>query len=98
MLRNGLPRLPADCGIDVDGYLARLASCVERGYAVNFGETSPEEVGVAAPVRDHRGKVVAAIVLAAPFYRVAESAFLELGAACVEAAAQISARLGAPLP
>lgn len=95
LLRSGSSALLDDGPIGVDALLVRLGTCRERGYAVNFGETSPEEVGIAAPVRDHRGKAVAAVVLAAPFYRVAESAVPELGAACVEAAAQISARLGA---
>lgn len=95
LLRSGLPFLPADSPAAIDALLARLVTCAERGYAVNFGETSPEEVGIAAPVRDHRGRAVAAVVLAAPFYRVAESAVPELGAACVATAAQISARLGA---
>ena len=95
LLRGGAPALLADSPIGIDALLARLATCAERGYAVNFGETSPEEVGIAALVRDHRGEAVAAVVLAAPFYRVAESAVPELGAACVKAATQISARLGA---
>ena len=98
LLLSGLPSIPADGADGIDGYLARLTACAERGYAVNFGETSPEEVGIAAPVRDHRGEVVAAVVLAAPFYRIDESAVPELGAACARAAAQISTRMGAPLP
>jgi len=94
LLETGLPSLPPD-GPGVTAYLSRLATCAARGYAVNFGETSPEEVGIAALVRDHRGKAVAAVVLAAPFYRVSEAAVPDLGAACVHTAAQISARLGA---
>src|SRR6185312_2750591 len=55
---------------DIEGYLDRLETVRDRGYAQNFGETSPEEVGVAAPVVGHRGEVVAALMLAAPLYRV----------------------------
>ena len=95
LLRVGWTDLLPGSPIGIDAVLARLAACAERGYAVNFGETAPEEVGIAAPVRDHRGEAVAAVVLAAPFYRVAEDAVPELGAACVQAATQISARLGA---
>lgn len=98
LLLRGAPSMPADGSMAIGEYLGRLATCADRGYAVNFGETSPEEVGIAAPVRDHRGEAVAAVVLAAPFYRIAESTVPELGAACIETAAQISTRLGAPLP
>lgn len=79
----------------IDDYVARLRGVHERGYANNFGETSPEEVGVAAPVLDHRGTVVAAVLIAAPFYRVPEERLADLGAACRDAAAGISRRLGA---
>jgi DNA-binding IclR family transcriptional regulator len=94
LLAQGMPVLP-DGGIGVAEYLDRLAEVRERGYAVNFGDTSPEEVGIAAPVRDHRGDVVAAVLLAAPFYRVAPDHVAELGEACAAAAARVSARLGA---
>ncbi len=94
LLGQGMPVLP-DGGIGVAEYLDRLAEVRERGYAVNFGDTSPEEAGIAAPVRDHRGDVVAAVLLAAPFYRVGRDRVPELGAACASAAARVSARLGA---
>lgn len=94
LLERGAPALPDDGSIGVEEYLDRLGQARERGYAVNFGDTSPEEVGIAAPVRDHRGEVVAAILLAAPFYRVGRDRIPELGAACATAAAHVSARLG----
>ena len=94
LLGQGRPVLPDDA-MGVEEYLGRLAEARARGYAVNFGDTSPEEVGIAAPVRDHRGEVVAAVLLAAPFYRVGEDRVHELGADCSSAAARVSARLGA---
>ncbi len=93
-LEGGMPGPPE--GVDVQVFLDRLAGCARRGYAVNYGETSAEEVGIAAAVRDHRGEVVAAVLLAAPLYRIRETQVPELGAACVAAAAAISSRLGAP--
>ncbi|MFB0836095.1 IclR family transcriptional regulator [Arthrobacter halodurans] len=78
----------------VEGYLERLATVRDLGYACNYGETSPEEVGVAAPILDHRGTVVAAVMVAAPFYRVPEEQLADLGRACAAAAAQIGLRLG----
>ena len=77
--------------------LERLADVRRDGYAVNYGETSGDEVGVAAPVFDHRGEVVATILVAAPRYRVPESALPQLTRACTTAARRVSQRLGAPL-
>ena len=93
-LERGMPPTPA--GVDIDSYLQRLAECARNGYAVNYGEASPEEVGIAAAVRDHRGEVVGAVLLAAPLYRTSQDLVPELAAACVSAAAAISSRLGAP--
>lgn len=79
----------------VANVLERLEHERERGFAVNHGDTSPDEVGIASPVRDHRGEVVAAVLLAAPFYRAGERV-AELAGACRATAAEISARLGGP--
>lgn len=94
LLASGEPSLP-DEGPDVEEYLDRLVQMRRRGYAVNYGETSPQEVGIAAPVRDHRGQVVAAVLLAAPFFRIDSTQLPTLGERCVVAAQQVSARLGA---
>lgn len=75
-------------------YVARLAEAADRGYAVNYGETSPDEVGVSAPVRDHRGEVVAAVLVSAPRFRVSEEQLADLGEECAQAAAEVTRRLG----
>jgi DNA-binding IclR family transcriptional regulator len=50
--------------------LRRIVAAVrEQGHAVTLGEATEGVVGVAAPVFDARGGVVAAIVLAAPLAR-----------------------------
>lgn len=79
---------------DLDTYATRLRANGERGYTVNNAETSPDEVGIAAPVRDHRGAVVAAVLIAAPKYRTDETAIARMGEACTRAAREITARLG----
>lgn len=78
----------------VQAYLERLALVRERGYAINHGETSREEVGVAAPVLDHRGSLAAAVLVAAPSYRVGAEQLKALTEACRAAAAHITLRLG----
>lgn len=79
-------------------YAERLAAVRRDGHAVNHCETSPDEVGIAAPVLDHRGEAVATVLIAAPFYRVPEEELPRLAAACRDTAHRISLRLGATLP
>ncbi|MNW23949.1 HTH-type transcriptional regulator KipR [compost metagenome] len=75
-------------------YQARLDLVRERGYAVNYGETSAEEVGVAAGILDHRGELVACAMTAAPFYRIGADELEQLCSSTRTAARRISTRLG----
>ena len=78
----------------LESYVAELTRVAEEGFAVNDGRTSVEEVGVAAPVYDHRGVVVAAVLLSAPRFRVPPSMLDILARSVAETAAEVSARLG----
>ncbi|MDA3630776.1 IclR family transcriptional regulator [Saccharopolyspora oryzae] len=80
----------------VQRYLDRLAQVHADGFAINAGETSIEEVGISAPVRDHRGRAVAAVLLSAPSFRVSESLREQLAEVVRATAEDISERLGAP--
>ncbi|MBT8163548.1 MULTISPECIES: IclR family transcriptional regulator [Arthrobacter] len=94
LLNSGSVTLP---GLDeeaVEGYLLRLKDSAERGWFANFGETSIDEVGVASPVFDHRGDVVASVLIAAPKFRVSQDSLTSLGEACLEASRKITTRLG----
>ena len=77
-----------------DGLLDELEEVRARGYAINDGQTSVEEVGIAAPVYDHRGDAVAAVLLSAPRFRVPAGMLEPLGKAVADTAEQISGRLG----
>jgi IclR family transcriptional regulator, acetate operon repressor len=81
----------------IDAYLDELRVARKRGFAVNDGRTSIEEVGISAPVIDHRGELVAAILLSAPRFRVPATMLDALGGAVAEAAGRVSARLGATI-
>ncbi|GHC78873.1 IclR family transcriptional regulator [Limoniibacter endophyticus] len=48
-------------GVDFEGYLARLAHAREAGYAMTEKDVDFSSLSVSAPVRDYRGKVIAAI-------------------------------------
>jgi DNA-binding IclR family transcriptional regulator len=93
LLDEGRIAGPADPA-GLDAYLARLAEVRAEGVAVNDGESAVDEVGVAAPVRDHRGEVAAAVLLSAPRYRVSADVLALLVTAVRASAAEISSRLG----
>jgi IclR family transcriptional regulator, acetate operon repressor len=94
LLQAGHPMLHHGNPATIEHYLSELPTTARRGYAVNFGRTLPDEVGIASAVHDHRGDPIAAVLLAAPAYRVEPDMLAELGAATLETAAEISRRLG----
>ncbi|NJC71321.1 IclR family transcriptional regulator [Planosporangium thailandense] len=94
LLMSGAITYPGLDQAGLDAYLVRLGEVADRGYAVNYGETSLDEVGVAAPVVDHRGKLVASVLLSAPRYRVSSDQVPVIGEAVAQAAREITARLG----
>ncbi|GAB2741128.1 IclR family transcriptional regulator [Sinomonas soli] len=94
LLDTGAVQLPQADSSALDAYAARLADAAAKGYAVNYGETSPDEVGVASPVYDHRGDVVAAVLISAPRFRVSPERLAEICEACARAAVDVTRRLG----
>jgi IclR family acetate operon transcriptional repressor len=72
-----------------------LASVRRRGHAVRIGDADDAYTGVAVPIRDHRGAVIAAIALGGPRYRVSpERLEAELVPMALRAAARVSEALG----
>jgi DNA-binding IclR family transcriptional regulator len=72
-----------------------LAAIRRRGLAVRVGDSEDGYTGVAVPIRDHRGAVVAAIALGGPRFRVSpERLESELVPVAVRAAARVSEALG----
>ena len=94
LLMKGAVQHPGFDEAAVEAYLARLREVTERGYAVNYGETSVEEVGVAAPVTDHRGAPVAVVLVSAPRFRISAEQVPVIGDTVRQAARDISTRLG----
>jgi DNA-binding IclR family transcriptional regulator len=74
--------------------LAELVSVRSRGYAIDRGEALEGVHCVAAPVRDRRGRAIAAITVTGPAQRMPERGFAVPGALVRECAARISARFG----
>lgn len=72
-----------------------LTSIRESGVAVNDGETTFEEFGISAPVRDYRGVTVGCVIASAPRSRVQyQRSQSRLEDAVRHTAAMVSAQLG----
>jgi DNA-binding IclR family transcriptional regulator len=73
---------------------AELARVRRLGYAVGVEENEPGVCGIAAPVFDHLGHVVAAANLGGTVLQIKKGNIPLLGAAVARAAAEMSRRLG----
>lgn len=98
LLRSGSIAYPGLDDTSLEDYMARLEDVGRRGWAVNYGESSLDEVGVAAPVYDHRGDTVAAVLIPAPRFRVSPDTLQSLGESCLAAARRVTSRLGGAIP
>jgi DNA-binding IclR family transcriptional regulator len=76
-----------------EDFAALLASERERGWALSDEEFEPGLLGVAAPVFDFDGRVVAALNLSGPKFR-SGTALTAAGPRLVEVAAELSSALG----
>jgi DNA-binding IclR family transcriptional regulator len=95
IVRRGLPAYTERTLVQLEPLLEELARIRRRGYATAFGEYEAALNAVAAPVHDARGNVVAAVHIWGPSFRVTPRRIPDLAVAARQAAAAISARLGA---
>ncbi len=80
----------------LEDLILELDKVRRQGYAINDGELAVGLRSVAAPLRDYRGKVVAAINISVPGARISRRALEEqLAPQVVNTARQISIALGA---
>ncbi len=71
-----------------------LETVRRNGYSVNRGEWRESVCGVAAPIRDSSGEVVAAVGISGPAERLKPDVFPRLAPRVILCANQISAELG----
>lgn len=90
---KGMVALTSNTITTADTLEAELARVAAQGYAYDMEEAVEELCCVAAPIRDHRGDVVAAMSLSVPAYRF-QQAREQYRLAIVGAAKQISENLG----
>ena len=74
--------------------MTELARTRRNGYAQVWSEWFDDLVSVAAPVRNHRANVIAALAVGLPESRCDKAKIVVMGKAAMKAAAQLSAQLG----
>ncbi len=94
IVQRGLPRLTPLTLTDADALRRDLAAIRAQGHSVTFGESHEGVHGVAAPVRDHTGRVVASISVLGPAARIPRDRISDLVARVMRSAAEISRDLG----
>jgi DNA-binding IclR family transcriptional regulator len=92
---RGLPRLCTNTITDPDALLVELARIRERGYAESREETDFGAWGVATPIHDVSGVLVAAIGIAGPLSRLTNDRQVRDVALSRQAAQRISTLLSA---
>ena len=93
-LAQGLQAYTASTITDPDRLIAHLAEVRAAGMAINRGEWRDQVWGIAAPVMDAEGKVVAAVGVSGPAGRFTPESFARFVPLVQDAARQTSARLG----
>jgi DNA-binding IclR family transcriptional regulator len=81
---------------DFEAFCREAVENRERGYAVNRGEWRSDVVGLAAPIADSSGEVVAAIGLSAPASRISVEEMERHAEIVTGFARDISQELGCP--
>jgi IclR family KDG regulon transcriptional repressor len=79
---------------DAAGLRAELDRVRRQGYAVNWGEWADSVRGVAAPIRNASGMVIAALNVSLPAERLDEKVVERLAPAVMDCALRISRSLG----
>jgi DNA-binding IclR family transcriptional regulator len=92
--RRGLTRHTPQTITDPKGLRRELDRVRISGYAVDDREHQPDVRCVAAPIRNHTGRVIASISVSGPASRIPKEGISTLAARVREAAVKLSARLG----
>jgi IclR family acetate operon transcriptional repressor len=86
----GLPRIFKNTITEPEVLRAHLAEIRRDGYSVSFEETSEGAAGIAAPILDDAGGIVAAVGIAGPLARFTEDELTRLIALTRRGAAEIA--------
>jgi len=93
VLAGPMTKLTPDTETDPERLRRIIEQAGRDGVAVTKGENHPEMGGVAAPVRDHAGAVVAACGLGVPAFRMDDALVARCSLLVIRTAAEISEAL-----
>ena len=79
---------------DPDKLREECALILERGYALSHGEWTADASGVAAPIFNQRGQMVAALTISGPTQRFTPDKVDKFANSCIRTGLQISRLLG----
>lgn len=88
-----LPRMTERTMVEVDELDRELEQISSRGYAVDYGESTPGVHALAAPIRGSNGAVLGAISVVGLAYRVTPDRLNELGPKVIDAVRQLEAAI-----
>jgi IclR family acetate operon transcriptional repressor len=91
---KGLPAITEKTITNFLDFKAHLGEVRAQGYAIDDEETYPGIRCVAAPIRNHRGLVVASLSISGPTHRITEANVTVYADMTFAAASRISAKLG----
>jgi DNA-binding IclR family transcriptional regulator len=96
MTRRGMARFTHHTITNLGALQADLTEVRRRGYSIDDEEIEDGLRCIGAPVRDHSGRVVAAVSIAGPASRLPDSDLPRQGALVLAATRAISTALGCP--
>jgi len=91
--KQGLPWHTENTLVDADSLRAELERIRRDGYAVDDEEAEPGGRCIAAPVRDDRGEIIAAVSITGPSTRMKSDRIGPLAAIVMRVAANVTAAL-----
>ncbi|WP_428934194.1 IclR family transcriptional regulator [Streptomyces sp. ACT015] len=94
LLARSLPRFTERTITGTSALRGELEAVIEQGYALTVEELERGLTAVATPVRAHDGRVIAAISVSGPVYRLDSDRLPELAKRIVVAGAELSRRMG----
>ena len=94
ILENPLERMTDNTITNPDRLLEELSSIRHHGYAVSHAERFADALGLAAPVFDATGNVVASLNVAGPVVRFGDAEVAKYAPTVIQLANQVSQSLG----
>lgn len=91
---EGLERYTPHTIVDADDFLREMERVRAHGYAVNRGEWRESVWGIASPIRDSGGRVIAAVGISGPASRIKPGQIKTLARSVQDAADSVSSGRG----